>query len=187
MSSTRRSAVLLAIFLALVGYYAWTLVSGPGSGVGAVSSRRGGAPPVRRLPTADVAELATGELELKPGVYQSSRDLFSYEQARPQPPRPRPQPPPPTPTPAEEPRPAAETAPLKPQPPPVDVSYLGSFGRPGRRIAVFTDGDAVYNALVGDVIKDKFILVSIGYESADLGFVGFPAATPSRLPAGKMR
>jgi hypothetical protein len=52
---------------------------------------------------------------------------------------------------------------------------------------VFTEGEAVYNALVGDVIKEKFILVTIGYESADLGFVGFPEAAPSRLPVGRMR
>ena len=77
--------------------------------------------------------------------------------------------------------------PPKAEPPPIDIVYLGSFGKPGRRIAVFSDDESVYNALVGDVIKEKFVLVAIGYESADLKFVGFPEVGPSRLAAGGMR
>lgn len=70
-----------------------------------------------------------------------------------------------------------------PRPPEVTLSYLGSFGPDGRRIAVFTasDGRSVINALEGDVIEGKFVVVKIGFESVDLGFVGFPDAAPRRL------
>jgi hypothetical protein len=66
----------------------------------------------------------------------------------------------------------------------VDVTFLGSFGPEARRIAVFLDGEEVVNANVGDVLKGKFIVEAIGYESADLKFVGFPDAPSRRLPAG---
>jgi hypothetical protein len=177
--------LLVALFLVLVGYYGWTQLSDPGAGGAApVPSRRPGSATARRVAGGEVVALATAALEAKPGVYQSGRDLFSYQAERPQQPRQRR---PAAPKPEPETKPVAQTAPPAPQPPKVDVTYLGSFGRPGRRIAVFTDGEAVYNAFVGDVIKEKFILVSIGYESADLGFVGFPEAVPSRLAAGRMR
>lgn len=72
-----------------------------------------------------------------------------------------------------------------PVPPDIDVIFLGSFGPPGGRIAVFTDdSDAIYNALVGDVLKGKFRVVQILYESVDLEYVGFPNVEPARLPMG---
>jgi hypothetical protein len=167
--------LLVALFLVLVGYYGWTQLSDPGAGGAApVPSRRPGSATARRVAGGEVVALATAALEAKPGVYQSGRDLFSYQAERPQQPRQRR---PAAPKPEPETKPVAQTAPPAPQPPKVDVTYLGSFGRPGRRI----------NAFGGDVIKEKFILVSIGYESADLGFVGFPEAAPSRLAAGRMR
>lgn len=70
------------------------------------------------------------------------------------------------------------------RPPPVDVVFLGSFGPTKRRLAVFSDGSEIFNALEGEVLKDKFIVVRIGFESADLGFVGFPEAPAHRLEIG---
>ncbi len=79
--------------------------------------------------------------------------------------------------------PPVETAPV-PQPPAIDVEFLGSFGPPRRRIAVLADQAAVYNAVVGDVVKDKFQVHEIGLESIDLTFVGFPDVPPARLAIG---
>lgn len=74
--------------------------------------------------------------------------------------------------------------PPKPTPPPIDVVYLGSFGSGRMRLAVFTDGNEIFNVPEGDVLKDKFVVVKIGMESADLGFVGFPDAPAKRLEIG---
>ena len=49
---------------------------------------------------------------------------------------------------------------------------------------LFSDEQAVYNARVGDVVKEQFVLVNIGYESVDIGFVNFPDAASRRLAVG---
>lgn len=68
--------------------------------------------------------------------------------------------------------------------PAVDLVYLGNFGPNTGPIAVFSDRDSIYNARVGDVIKEKFKLVQVGYESADLAYVDFPEAPAKRLEVG---
>ncbi len=73
----------------------------------------------------------------------------------------------------------------KPKPPPFTWSYLGNFGPASHRIAVFADGDKVYNAREGEVIGGKFIVAQIGYESVDIRFVGFPDWPAQRLAAKK--
>lgn len=74
--------------------------------------------------------------------------------------------------------------PAAPRPPTVDVVYLGSFGSGRMRLAVFSDGTEIFNVPEGDVLKEKFVVVKIGLESADLGFVGFPEAPAKRLEIG---
>jgi len=69
----------------------------------------------------------------------------------------------------------------KPKPPPFTWSYLGNFGPARQRIAVFTDGQRVWNARQGETLENKFIVTQIGYESVDIGFVGFPEVPPTRL------
>jgi hypothetical protein len=71
-----------------------------------------------------------------------------------------------------------------PKPPPFPYSYMGNFG-PGRRIAVFTDGQTIVNAREGEVVDGKFVVERIGYESVDIKFVGFPDVPPQRLAAGR--
>lgn len=184
MSRNRRVAVLLGLFVVAGGYYLWMLAADARSG--SVSDGRTRASLAGRRAAGQVEELATDDLEVKPGVYRQGRDLFRYQEA-PQPRQPRRRQPPKPPPKQETPVKREPPAPPKAQPPPIDIVYLGSFGRPGRRIAVFSDDESIYNALVGDVIKEKFVLVAIGYESADLGFVGFPEVGSSRLAAGGMR
>ena len=72
----------------------------------------------------------------------------------------------------------------KPKPAPFTLSYLGNFGPPKRRIAVFSDGKTIYNAQEGEVLEGKFIVANIGYESVDIRFVGFPDWPPKRLAVG---
>ena len=62
----------------------------------------------------------------------------------------------------------------KPKPQPFTMKYLGNFGSPQKRLAVFTDGKTIYNAQEGEVLEGKFIVAHIGYESVDIQFVGFP-------------
>lgn len=75
--------------------------------------------------------------------------------------------------------------PPPPPPPPKPAftyDFLGSFGRPPRPIAVFAKGDAVLDVRLGDVIDGKFIVKSIGIESVDIAYVGFPPDEVKRIP-----
>ena len=55
---------------------------------------------------------------------------------------------------------------------------------PGREIAVFSDGKEILNAFAGDVLHQEFVVRSIGFESADIGFVNFPDEPAKRLAVG---
>jgi hypothetical protein len=74
---------------------------------------------------------------------------------------------------------AAEAA--KPKPPEFTMEYLGNFGPAQKRIAVFSNGKKIYNAVEGEVIESKFVVARIGYESVDIRFVGFPDWPAKRL------
>ncbi|HEX4952246.1 MAG TPA: hypothetical protein VF017_02470 [Thermoanaerobaculia bacterium] len=141
-----------------------------------------------------VADLDVARLEAGRGAYATGRDLFSfYVPPPPPPPKPRG----PTPEEIAAARRAAEEAarrqaealaaagPPKPVPPAINVTYIGSFGPANRRVAVFSNGETLYNALVGDVIEGKFRLVSIGFESVELAYVDFPDLPARQLPVGQ--
>jgi len=149
-----------------------------------VRTGRGARATAARLPDA-VVEIRTDRLEVAPREFAVGRDLFRYGA-----------PPPPPPPSAEElerrrreseeRRRLAEATAAEasvPRPPPVTVRYLGSFGPSHRRVAVFvsSDGENVLNAAEGEAIERRFIVVEIGLESVDLGFVGFPQAPAHRL------
>jgi pyruvate/2-oxoglutarate dehydrogenase complex dihydrolipoamide acyltransferase (E2) component len=101
-------------------------------------------------------------------------------------------PPPPTPTKAPPPPPGpgstifvgplAPPAPTPtPVPPDITFKFIGTFGPRDGPIAVLVLGDQLLNAHAGDVIFDRFILRNIGYESVDVGFVGYSPAVTKRL------
>lgn len=101
-------------------------------------------------------------------------------------------PPPPTPTPAPSPPPAPGSAafigPLPPPPPtptpvPPEISFkfIGTFGPKDHPIAVLVSGDQLVNARAGDVVFERFILRNVGYESVDIGFVGYPPSVTKRV------
>jgi len=75
-------------------------------------------------------------------------------------------PPPPTPT---------------PKPPEIAFKFIGTFGPKEHPIAVVQQGDQVLNVRTGDTLFGKFILRKVGYESIDVGFVGFPESETRRL------
>jgi hypothetical protein len=77
--------------------------------------------------------------------------------------------------------------PPPPQPPPFppNMKFLGTFGPPQARLAVFSDGKSIYNVKEGGVLQGKFVVARIGVESADITFVGFPDAPPQRLAPGR--
>ena len=120
-------------------------------------------------------------LETQSGSYRSERNLFAYKEPPPAPaasPAHRspsrqlrrpvvPQPPP---------------QPTAPVPPPFPYKYIGTFGRPDNPIATFSGNGQIVNVRVGETIDGKFILRSIGIESVEIGYVGFPHERQDATP-----
>jgi hypothetical protein len=151
---------------------------------GARLERPGAAPGDR------IAALRLADLERAPRPSTSGRDPWRFVDP---PPRPAPLP---SANPAKSKAPSSEAGPLgivaDPPPHPRDfpLTYLGHFGPPGQQIAVFTNGQAIFNQQEGDVIDHQFLLTHIGHESVDIRFMGFPnipaqrIGVTSRRPAG---
>ncbi len=192
MSLPARQKGLMAVLGVLLAVVLWQRL-GPLAGAGGEFGAAGAAGDAAVDPT--VEELKVAELEPRPSEHRAGRDPFRFGSP----------PPPPGPTPEEieaarlraEQEAAARAAaaaaaaaaalnaePPRPQPPQITLKYLGSFGSPARRIAVFSNGEMIYNALQGDVLEGKFIVHRIGFESVDVRFVGFPDSPPQRLSAG---
>ena len=121
-------------------------------------------------------------LEVPSGSYKSQRNLFAYKE----PPRPPPPPPPPPVAVVVQPVvPQPPPPPAAPQPPPFNYKYIGTFGRPENPIATFSGSGQIVNIRVGETIDGKFILRTIGIESVEIGYVGFPPDVKSRIPLGQ--
>ena len=186
MTERNRQLALLAVLIVVFGgLVAGQLWSGSGAGSGGAPRRAPGAASTGvGGPEIEVGELRVEALQHKPATYKPGRDPFRFA--------PKPQAaPPPKPRPArrrEPPKPRQRQPerqqPARPQPPAVEFKYLGSFGLPGREIAVFSDGQEILNAFAGDVLQQEFVVRSIGYESADIGFVNFPDEPAKRLAVG---
>ncbi len=154
-------------------------------------------------------------LDAQAGSYKSDRNLFAFKEPPPPPPPPAPKPPPPPPDRDKDGVPdfkdncpdkynpdqtdldqngigdACQTTPVIPPPPPPPVppnftyKYIGTFGPPSSPLATFINGDEIINAHAGDTIAQRFILRSIGIESVEIGFVGFPKVVTRRIPLGQ--
>ncbi len=68
-----------------------------------------------------------------------------------------------------------------PAPPAIGFKFLGTFGPKEHPIAVVQQGDQILNVRSGDTLLGKFIVKKVGYESIDVGFVGFPETETRRL------
>lgn len=191
-AGSNRPRPLLLVLLAVVAVIAgWRYL--PSFGGGPAFTRTASADP--RSATIEVVELAAHTLEQPPPEGGQARDPWSFgsrpalERATPEalPPEPPPEPPPQPVQPVIPERPKPEPPPPKPvgpRPPAVDIVYLGTLGRDDDPVAVFSDGSEIFNALKGDLVKDQFEVQRIGYESVDLGFVGFPDEPAVRLAIG---
>jgi len=140
-------------------------------------------PGTKEISPDEVPPLSTKDLAPPRGGAPSDtgRNLFGLtEPTRVPPPTPTPRPPmagdlafvgplpPPPPTPT-------------PHPPEVTFKFIGSFGPRDNPIAVIQQGETVLNARAGDTLFGKYVLKKVGYESIDVGFVGFPQAESKRL------
>ena len=144
------------------------------------------APQEKKVDPADVPFINKEMLEAprprRPG--EQERNIFDVrEPTKPPPPTPTPLPPPP-PAPGSMifvgPMPPPTPTPT-PVPPEISFKFMGTFGPKERPIAVLLAGDQLLNARAGDVVFKSFILRSIGYESVDIGFVGYPESVTKRL------
>jgi len=72
--------------------------------------------------------------------------------------------------------------PPKPVPPDFPYKYIGTFGSAQNPIATFSGNEEIINAHAGEVIAGKFVLRSIGIESVEIGFIGFPPDETRRIP-----
>lgn len=179
---TRRKALLIA-FGALLLIGAWRSLQPllrdeePVPAAARPSSIAGnaGIRPGDRLATLHLASLDRPS----PGSATAGRDLWSFvdpparrqpETATAFPPRSE-----------NPPAPVTEPALNPPPQPTVSLKYLGNFGPAGKKIAVLSNGQQIYNALEGDVIDGKYIVARIGYESVDIRFVDFPDLPAQRV------
>jgi hypothetical protein len=148
---------------------------------------------VRRGAGINVPEVQTLRLEALDGTaatYRPGRNPFRFGEAPPPP-----EPAPPTAAEIEAARRRAEeeallrqrleaerqAEALRPKPPVFSLKYLGNFGPTTRRIAVFSDGNNIYNAFEGDVLEGRFEVARIGYESVEIRYVGFPSVPALRV------
>ena len=169
----------------------------------------------QRVATPGVEPVRIDLLEAESGSYKSDRNLFLYVEPPPPPPPKAPPPPPPPPDTDKDGVPdfrdncantanpdqqdvdrdgvgtACETESEIPPPPPAPVppqftyKFIGMFGPSSSPIATFTRDGEIVNAKAGEILEGKFILRSIGIESVEIGFVGFPPDVRQRIPLGQ--
>jgi len=80
---------------------------------------------------------------------------------------------------------AAVHPPPKPVPPQFPYKYIGTFGPAANPIATFTNNGEIVNVRTGDTFDGKFILKTIGIESVEIAYVGFPPDVTTRVPIGQ--
>jgi hypothetical protein len=75
--------------------------------------------------------------------------------------------------------------PPAPVPPQFTMKYIGTFGPANNPIATFNGNGEIVNVRIGETIDGKFVLRSIGIESVEIGYVGFPPDVKTRVPLGQ--
>ncbi len=215
MNLFRRNAWLIVLVAALALYAIYLVARPAGEErTAAAAPTRPAGPRVIAPGAAAIEPIHVEWLEPKSGAYKSTRNLFAWVEPPP-PPVYVPPPPPPPPdrdkdgiadyqdncpdvanpdqsdvdrngigTACQE---GAEIPPPPPPPTPPGFPYrfLGTFGDPARPIAVFSSGGELFNVRPGETFGGKFILIGVGIESADIGYVGFPPDIRKRIPIGE--
>ncbi|MGH9316507.1 MAG: hypothetical protein ACRD1P_05300 [Thermoanaerobaculia bacterium] len=159
----------------------------PASEDGRVSSRARGREEKRvspeDVPIVTAQDLDSPRLTREP---PSERNLFEFRAPTlPPPPTPTPAPPPPCGNPALIGPCPPPPPPPTPAPPEITFKFIGSFGPKDAPIAVLVSGDQTVNARAGDTVFEHFIVRKVGYESVDVGFVGFAPSEVRRLAIGQ--
>lgn len=200
MSTDQRKRVLLGALLVVMLAIVWRQVGprfGGGGGASDVGSRARSATNgaiVSVLDLPEVVELRLGDLEKMAGQFRPGRDPFRFGEVE-----------------AVEAEPTADeaadaereaaaleamrramearrsqtsAAPSRPALPDLEVKFLGSFGPRQKRLAVFSDGDEIFNVLEGGILKRHFVIRQIGFESVDVGYANYPDEPPIRLAVG---
>jgi hypothetical protein len=138
-----------------------------------------------RIAPEEVPDINSEAFANRPGrIADASRDLFKFREPPPQPRKYVPPPPqyiPPNDSRFIGPRPPPPPPP-PPVPPPIPFQFTGTFGPRRQPVAVIVEGDKLTIVKTGDVVDQKFINRNVGYESLDVGFVGFPEKEVRRLP-----
>jgi hypothetical protein len=181
MVKKRQQTILLAgigAILALVLYF-WLR---PAPAVpSAAAAARPGPRGAAAAPEGSVARIGLDRIGTAPGGSGAGqRDLFAFGQPPTPPPTPEP---PPTLPPVNDPATTiAEMPPTPPPLPPLNVKYMGSLeAKPGLRVAFFlTEKKDIVTGQVGEVVMNRFKIMKIGFESADIQEVG--ADQVRRLP-----
>ncbi|HSD72539.1 MAG TPA: hypothetical protein VLE54_07100 [Thermoanaerobaculia bacterium] len=190
---TRRQAVLFGVLALLLLFFVvrWSARDRPPeSPTAPVAANEAEAPrpargiASRRRPTPgpdEIPLITSRDLNprLRARAADTGRDLFDLREPTPTPP------PPPTAAPTIPPvmgplgPPTPTPTPTPPDPP---FKLIGIFGPKERPIAVLANGDDIFNAREGETVLGRWILLKVGYESIDVGFVGFPRTETRRLP-----
>jgi hypothetical protein len=168
MVKSRRAAYAGAVGVVLaLAAYALTR----GDRGAAVSLSLPGATRAPKVAEAELPRIGLDRLQ-KPhgGIELGKRDIFDFGPPPPTPPPP-PRPPTPVPTPAAEDAAAAMAAAA----PPMNVKYIGTLADDERGVKVavlLNDRKEVLTGGVGEVVANRFRIVSIGLESVDLQDMG---------------
>ncbi|MGE5412954.1 MAG: hypothetical protein ACM3NW_02175 [Syntrophomonadaceae bacterium] len=156
--------------------------SGDLPGEEAATPARGRRAPVKEVNPDDVPALQVSDFAPPTGgAPDAGRDLFELrDPTKPPPPTATPAPPAPGDVRFVGPMPPPPPTPT-PKPPDISFKFIGTFGPKEHPIAVVQQGDLILNVRAGDKLFGKFILKKVGYESIDVGFVGFPESETRRL------
>lgn len=200
MSKDQRQKVLLGVLLVLMLVAVWRqfgprITAGSGSSESGNRSQAAERGTVRSVvDSPGVVELHLEDLEKVAGRFRPGRDPFRFGEARTLEAEPT----------EDEDDEAARAAAAqealrrameaqrrqeaavsgRPVLPDFDLKFLGSFGSRQKRLAVFSDGAEIFNALEGGVLKSHFVIRQIGLESVDVGYLDYPDEPAIRLAAG---
>lgn len=142
-----------------------------------------GRKPEVRVSPDEIPDIDVSAFSRRPeGSANVSRDLFKFKE----PPPPKPKPPPPAYTSPGDPRFVGPLPPPPPPPPPqppaIAFQFTGTFGSAKEPVAAIVESDKLMLVRRGDIVDGKFIVRHVGYESLDVGFVGFPESEVRRIP-----
>jgi hypothetical protein len=169
MVKNRRAAYAAVVGVALaLAAYALTR----GDRGAAVSLSLPGATRAPKVAAGEVPRIGLDRLQ-KPhgGIEVGKRDIFDFGPPPPTP-KPPPTPPPPVPSPPSEEELAARVAAAAP---PITMKYIGTLEDDARGVKVavlLNDRKEVLTGGVGEVVANRFRIVSIGLESVDLQDMG---------------